>query len=130
MKNLINRLNENGVTLIELLVSITLLSIVIISFLSFFGQSMKLSLKVEDKLSAVNVAEIVLDEVRVNNSCNFDIPQKINGKSYYPKVECPKTNEEIEFGLKLVHIQIYRTQDFIEPKITEIYGYIELSGKD
>lgn len=64
MKNLRNALNDKGLTLIELLVSLALISIVIVTFLSFFSQSVLFSSKSEDKLTAVNIAEKVIAELK------------------------------------------------------------------
>lgn len=48
--------NENGVTLLELLVSITLLSIVILTFLGFFTNAFRFNTVNSDSLQAMNVA--------------------------------------------------------------------------
>ncbi|MFE8703435.1 prepilin-type N-terminal cleavage/methylation domain-containing protein [Cytobacillus sp. FJAT-54145] len=52
--------NEKGLTLIEVLVSITLLSIITITFLSFFNQAYSYTKKNEDKTVGINVARNVL----------------------------------------------------------------------
>ncbi|MGM0874442.1 MAG: type IV pilus modification PilV family protein [Bacillota bacterium] len=57
-------INSKGFTLIEVLASIVILGIILITFLSFFSQSMMFSVKVEDKLSAANIAERILYEVK------------------------------------------------------------------
>ncbi len=52
--------NERGFTLLEVLLSITILGIVIISFLSFFNQAYSYTKKNEDKTVGINVARNVL----------------------------------------------------------------------
>jgi prepilin-type N-terminal cleavage/methylation domain-containing protein len=52
--------NQQGLTLIEVLVSITLLGIVLTSFLSFFNQAYSYTKKNQDKTVGINVARNVL----------------------------------------------------------------------
>ncbi|MBY0123970.1 PilW family protein [Bacillus sp. S/N-304-OC-R1] len=126
---------KNGFTLVELLCAITLLSFVIIIYLSIFSQSLSLSRKVEDKLTSVNVAEKVLNMVRRGDAnISFDtypyeLP-KVNGKTYYPVVVITQTSQEQALGLKKVLVKIYSNKDYsktLKPD-SEIYGYIELEN--
>ena len=48
--------NEKGLTLIEVLLSITLLSIVIITFLSFFTNAFRFNSMNDDSIQAMNIA--------------------------------------------------------------------------
>ncbi|ETI70297.1 prepilin-type N-terminal cleavage/methylation domain-containing protein [Neobacillus vireti] len=52
--------NQQGLTLIEVLVSITLLGIVLTTFLSFFNQAYSYTKKNQDKTIGINVARNVL----------------------------------------------------------------------
>lgn len=52
--------NNQGLTLIEVLVSITLLGIVLTTFLSFFNQAYSYTKKNQDKTVGINVARNVL----------------------------------------------------------------------
>lgn len=52
--------NNHGLTLIEVLVSLTILGIVVTSFLSFFNQAYSYTKKNEDKTVGINVARNVL----------------------------------------------------------------------
>jgi len=52
--------SENGLTLIEVLLSITILAIILTSFLSFFNQAYSYTKKNEDKTIGINVARNVL----------------------------------------------------------------------
>lgn len=56
--------NTKGLTLIEVLASIVLLSIVIISFLPLFPQISLMNTKTEDNLQAANVGKELLVELR------------------------------------------------------------------
>ncbi|SER85729.1 hypothetical protein [Psychrobacillus sp. OK032] len=56
--------NTEGLTLIEVLASIVLLSIVIISFISIFPQMTLMNTKTEDNLQAANVGKELLVELR------------------------------------------------------------------
>ncbi|TYS68930.1 prepilin-type N-terminal cleavage/methylation domain-containing protein [Sutcliffiella horikoshii] len=52
--------NDSGFTLLEVLVSIVILSIIILTFLSFFSQALLFSVKEEDNLVGVNISERIL----------------------------------------------------------------------
>lgn len=52
--------NDRGFTLLEVLLSVTILSIVIISFLAFFNQAYSYTKQNEDKTVFINVARNVL----------------------------------------------------------------------
>jgi len=69
--------NEKGLTLIEVLASIVLLSIVIVSFLSLFPQITNFNKSTEENLQAAATAK----EVRVlvkEKFTNFDSPSLLN----------------------------------------------------
>lgn len=61
-----HRLKQDGFTLVEVLVSIVILSIVLTTFFSFFGQSLVFSGKNEEKLVAYNLAEKTMRIVESN----------------------------------------------------------------
>lgn len=60
MGNLKKYFNSAGITLVELLTAIIIISIIFISFLTIFNQTMQWSVKVEDKFTGVNIAEAIL----------------------------------------------------------------------
>lgn len=123
--------NNKGLTLIELLGSITLLGIILISFFSIFSQSTIFSSKNEDKLTAINVAENVLSALK-NNNANPGMPQSVNGKYYYPSITYPSgSNEENQLHLQRVDIKIYLNQNYDSNTnpLTELYGYITTGGQ-
>ncbi|OLS36329.1 hypothetical protein BTR22_12570 [Alkalihalophilus pseudofirmus] len=135
------RINNNGLTLIEVLASMVILSIVIISFMTFFSQSMMFSSKVEDRLTAVNLAEKVLVDVRTAKSIELEIHphykkvpsneetdekaylyEDLNKKEYIIKV-ADNIDNEIPHDLKLnlFYVDVYIN----EKDATRLYGYIE-----
>lgn len=129
-------LNQKGLTLIEILAAIVILMIVILGFLSFFSQAISHSRITEDKLTAINLAEKVLVQIKrhepvelphinENNPENFP---KINQERYY--YECKfindLTKEEIKLGLYRIEVKIYdETKD---TSLTKLYSY--LTGKE
>lgn len=60
--------NEEGMTLVELLAAIVLLGIVLVAFMSFFTQSAKFTAHNHETLTAVQVAEEVVADVRNLNA--------------------------------------------------------------
>jgi prepilin-type N-terminal cleavage/methylation domain-containing protein len=66
MSMLKKHLKQDGLTLIEVLVSIVILSIILTTFFSFFGQSLIFSGKNEEKLVAYNLASKTLKIVEKN----------------------------------------------------------------
>ncbi|GAA0450492.1 type II secretion system protein [Alkalibacillus silvisoli] len=136
MKSHIKLMRSNqGFTLIEILGAITILSIVLISFIGFFSQSIILSSKVEDELTAINIAESVLSEIK-------DDPSEVesyngrriveNERNYYPFIEIYSGEElsktENDLNLDQVIVQVYAETPNPSENNTpsaELFGYIE-----
>lgn len=59
---------QEGFTLIEVLLSIVLLSIILTSFLGFFTQSAIFTIKNQEKLSAAQTAQKVVSLVEINTT--------------------------------------------------------------
>ncbi|WEG17382.1 prepilin-type N-terminal cleavage/methylation domain-containing protein [Alkalihalophilus pseudofirmus] len=126
------RINNNGLTLIEVLASMVILSIVIISFMTFFSQSMMFSNKVEDRLTAVNLAEKVLVDVRTAKSIElgeYDTSDEgnhyfqINNKYYY--IQAEEVPDQTHLNLIPFYVDVSISEDFNEKDTTRLYGYIE-----
>ncbi|MFJ8235054.1 prepilin-type N-terminal cleavage/methylation domain-containing protein [Ureibacillus sp. NPDC094379] len=68
-----DRLNEKGVTLIEVIASIVILTVVLISFLNFFPQMGKTNNYNGDKQQAINLAgtELSFWQNELNNNTEF-----------------------------------------------------------
>lgn len=75
----IYRHNEEGLTLVEILAALVILGIVLVSFMSFFTQSAKFTTINYEKLTAVQVAEDVISNVRENGLSSPDY------KTLYPQ---------------------------------------------
>ncbi|TWT08388.1 type II secretion system protein [Planococcus sp. CPCC 101016] len=66
------RKNEKGLTLVEILAALVILGIVLVSFMSFFTQSAKFTTYNYEKLTAVQVAEDVISNVREKGLVSSD----------------------------------------------------------
>ncbi|MFP7299847.1 prepilin-type N-terminal cleavage/methylation domain-containing protein [Neobacillus niacini] len=85
--------NEKGVTLIEVIISIAILSILLISFMNFFPQMGLMNRQNEDKTQAINTAKNLLvdwqESIKVkgfltkNNQGSGFTPNNIGDKEYY-----------------------------------------------
>ncbi|HSI68293.1 MAG TPA: type II secretion system protein [Planococcus sp. (in: firmicutes)] len=62
---------QNGMTLVELLAAIALLGIVLFTFMSIFTQSAKFSAHNQETLTAVQIAEQVVGDVRDLNGISL-----------------------------------------------------------
>lgn len=60
--------NEKGFTLLEVLLSITILTIVLTTFFQFFSQSMLFSSRNEEKQQAINIVRQLMNELQENNT--------------------------------------------------------------
>jgi prepilin-type N-terminal cleavage/methylation domain-containing protein len=58
--------DEKGVTLIELLTSIVILSIILLSFMTFFTNSFQYNAVSSDKMKATNIAREVQEDFKIN----------------------------------------------------------------
>ncbi|WP_180954688.1 type II secretion system protein [Bacillus sp. V5-8f] len=154
-----SRLSNTGFTLIEILVSITILGIVITIFSAVFSNSVTFSTKTEDKFSAVNIAERILYNTTNNESViNYlvhntnqsftgierflglpedpDHPNyysyEINNKSYYPDISVSQSFKERNLNLFKVKVEILMFEGTEEPpkKITEVYGYLKAGSNE
>ncbi|UAL46329.1 prepilin-type N-terminal cleavage/methylation domain-containing protein [Sutcliffiella horikoshii] len=82
---------EKGFTLLEVLLSIVILSIIILSFLSFFSQALLHSVREEDNLTSMNIADTILysvdkssiiDLLEENPNRNFSCLSPLSISSY------------------------------------------------
>ncbi|UCZ52141.1 prepilin-type N-terminal cleavage/methylation domain-containing protein [Bacillus shivajii] len=147
-------LNSKGLTLIELLAAITILSIVLITFFGFLTQSMFFSTKTENKLTSVHVAERVLYEVKTNltegDLSAFSQPcsatpltvvpggyyglvedetghfyYETNNNVYYPIVTLCQTEDEQALNVYRVQVKIYDHEADPPVLLGETFDYIQ-----
>jgi prepilin-type N-terminal cleavage/methylation domain-containing protein len=134
--------NECGFTLLEILLSITILGIILLGFFQFFGQSMIFSNKNEAKLQAVNIARQVMNELQGQalnkstpsplSSTNPNHKEIINSLLQSSNVD-DLTNGRFEITLSfdtyddpLVQVTVKVTS--LQQNISaETYGYMKLS---
>jgi prepilin-type N-terminal cleavage/methylation domain-containing protein len=145
---------QYGFTLIEVLVSIVILSIVLTSFFAFFSQSMVFSGKNEEDLVAFNLANKTLKTVESKykvetlsqnltfNSCS-NYPQNIkdilnlsstcsynvNKKRYYPEITLTKQAYVNNSGenlptLYIINVKIFGSPSQPKKLLSETYGYV------
>ena len=79
-KNYVN--NESGLTLVEIIAALLILSIILLSFFAFFTQSAKFTKHNKENLTAVQVAEDVVAEIRPINSIDELEGYTINNGTY------------------------------------------------
>lgn len=89
--------NEKGVTLIELLTSIVILSIILLSFMTFFTNSFQYNAISSDKMKATNIAREVQEDFKVNPEKNLELKNlitfsKTSTGTTIPKSSYPKLN--------------------------------------
>ena len=74
--------NDKGLTLIEILAAVVILSIVLVTFTNLFLQSAKHTKFNNEKLTAVQVAEDVVAKVRANEYKGKSVGQKFSEIGY------------------------------------------------
>ncbi len=142
-------MNQAGLTLTEILVSLVLISIVLITFFSFFSQTTLFSGKNEERLVAFHLATKTLNIVESNYkntsissdnlllSCgNYPLELKSalqastcyyhnNNKNYYPEIVLSKQLDMPT--LYVIQIKIYNSPNSTERKLlSETYGYVRV----
>lgn len=128
-------LKNKGFTLIETLISITVLSILLLSFLSFFYQSGRIENSNQHQLVAINLAESTLERVKNDGFEQVDGPGTynltpcddetadcapiINGERYEIAITIAPAND---FALNLATIQVSLEND--SQVLASLEGYV------
>jgi prepilin-type N-terminal cleavage/methylation domain-containing protein len=136
--------DEKGLTLLEVLISIVILSFIFLSIMSFFPQMGFINKVNEDKSKAVNYAnemliewknsESVKDCIKNNNGTSLSSYYKTDSNYYYYKTTKGGFNAIIKIrkntGListpvttRLIDIQLFNNRNNM---VAETYGYIIL----
>ncbi|MCM3692243.1 type IV pilus modification PilV family protein [Neobacillus niacini] len=128
--------DEKGITLIEVLVSIAILSIVFISIMNLFPQMEKINLQNQDKSQAISTAKEILiqwqknDETtreKVNNLFTgtpvggFYTTLEQGGSVRIMIKETPSDNKSLKINLHQITVQILNDNGNV---ISETYGYV------
>lgn len=105
------KLNEKGLTLVEVLAALTILGIVIVGFMYIFPQMTAFNAKTEAKLTTMNLAKRELAEIKnLPNPFEDYVPTIINDNGK-PIIRYRKENQSYQF-----EIDYYETP--------ELEGYI------
>lgn len=122
--------NEDGLTLIELIASMTILSIVILTFLAFFTNAFHFNTINSDSIQAMNIARA--QKVLIQDDTS--IAASLSGTGYYTK-EFNESGYQIKIlinkeyvtdinsysKLHVVHVQVFKN----EKPLSETYTYYE-----
>ncbi|MBB6455053.1 type II secretory pathway pseudopilin PulG [Salirhabdus euzebyi] len=131
--------SEKGLTLVELIAAFVIITILLISFFSFFSQGAKYSEINDDSIKASNLARQVLEELRSNNEAMPVGEYTSFNNTGKPTISLVEQNgvfhSNAELKLKLVFSDEVNT-DLVKVKIeilqvsgksvTETYGYLEV----
>lgn len=133
--------NNQGFTLMEVLASITLLSIIVLTFLQLFAFTNKVAVENNNKLVAVHLAKAMLERVKIEPGLYIDLPldscpQKnekgqclyttsypINGKNYEVLITANQKPDEKAIGL--IHIVVETRLQGDDSKVSsKVEGYV------
>ena len=133
-------MNEKGITLLEVMASIVLLSIILLSFFSFFIQGKKFERFNEAAYTATQLSEELVYLVE-NKPVNLDNQHQmwndyfqtetpdtedyfitINHRNYYPTVEEITSNPLVERGFTLYRISIFIEKEDEKKEVVKNYA--------
>lgn len=131
--------NEKGLTLVEILAALVILGIVFVGFMTIFPQMTSFNEKTGDKLEAMNLAKMKLEDLQYNvvpaeckgiiNLCKIkdetvdDFQVYITYKPRPDLVSGPAVDGKD--SLYQVHIEFFRNDQSLDsPPISETFGYV------
>ena len=132
---------EKGFTLVEVLASLVIISIVLMSFMAIFSNTNKLAVGNSEKLVVINLADAYLERVKVQpdeyiefpsaTKCNSkEMPSfiyNINDKDYNIKVNASQDSDECNLSL----INVVVTVTAINSNMSSsVEGYISDVSED
>lgn len=127
--------NQKGVTLLEVLLSITILSIVILSFLSFFNLAYDYTKRNEDKTVGINVARNVLYYIEQLDyqSVSNEYPD-LTKEDKSPEIKLTKEscnnpifdNQDVcnDFFSTAINDKFHTTVTIMKPNDPQLQGYL------
>lgn len=130
---------NKGFTLVEILVTLVILSIILLSFMSFFSQSSLFAQKNNEKLTAINLAQETIVSIKnqptyfqkvVKYTSDFPDPERtiLNVNSIGILNQQPNFRLGLEiakdysYNLYKIHVQIY---DLKNNLLAETYHYLK-----
>lgn len=136
--------SQKGFSLLEVIVSIAILSIILLSFFSFFIQAATFSSKTKDTFDAGQYSQELLhyaqtgnynndlttqdlnDIYNTNQTSNKPYEIKINNQTYYPMVSIKPANSQTSLNSAkalLVTVTIETERDGVRKELFKTYGY-------
>ena len=128
--------NQKGLSLLEVLISITILSILTITILSFFNQAYDYTKRNQDKTVGINVARNVLSYIEqqdyqdIYDTYTTELnPSGANPKIELTKASCSKfsSNKDVcenFFSTRINNAQFNTTVTISQPKDSLLQGYL------
>lgn len=94
------KLNEKGITLVEMLAAVTILGIVIITSMSIFSQMTKFNMKTESKLETMNEARVLLEQIKENPETLCSLNKEENNGAIVFSQKDDNYKYEVNYHLK------------------------------
>ncbi|MET3683126.1 type II secretory pathway component PulJ [Alkalibacillus flavidus] len=132
--------NEEGVSLVEVLGALVILSIILIGFFTMFTQTSSMQNVTEDDIKATNLMNIVINDVKdlslstddIGNYNSFDNLPSVqsdgtltSNDQFY--VEIMITEEPQSTNLLKATIKLFNEND---QQLTKTYAYVEVDNND
>lgn len=142
MNNLIK--NEKGYTLLEIVLSLSILSVVTLVFFGFFVQAKSYSFQSRTSMSAGQLSQEILAKVKSSNLTSnvtltdwrtlYNIPAdgnmdsqgffiQVNNIKFYPVVKMSQASSPFSTNLALIQVQIFVYQKGTMVEKFETYGF-------
>ncbi|WP_062355417.1 type IV pilus modification PilV family protein [Bacillus kwashiorkori] len=127
--------NKSGFTLIEVLASLVILSIIILTFLNLFVFTNKTAVTNNDKLVAIHLAKATLERVKIDPFSYIDKPNAtlvnnvvtethtINDNHYEVTIHFTQTNDEKNYGLINVLVDVNKLNSNMGTT-SQVEGYV------
>lgn len=118
--------NEQGFTLVEVVASLAIITIILLSFSSIFITNNKQAITNNEKLVIINLADAQLERIRAiaeKIDATTEIPESIvmNNKTYLITVDYEQTVEEQKMGIQNVLVTVSTDDNKLS---TSVEGYV------
>ena len=117
--------NEQGFTLVEVVASLAIITIILLSFSTIFITNNKQAITNNEKLVIINLADAQLERFRamaklIDNTTPIENIE-MNGKTYLVTVNYNQTPEETNMGIQNVLITVSTDDNKLS---TSVEGYV------